>query len=98
MVRVFAAAALLVATSASAQVTSYRTNIPPSVVGEPDKIDCKKEEKIGTRLGAKKVCLTVREWHHRHLADREQTELIQSSTRVCANPPCPGTPSFTPGQ
>ena len=74
-------AALLLSAAAPAQVTSYKTNNPAPLKGDANKIVCEKQEKIGTRLGAKKVCLTVAEWNERAKADRDMTERIQSG--VC---------------
>jgi len=82
--------ALVIAAEAPAQlITSYTTANPSRIKGDPNRIVCQKEETIGTRLGAKKVCLTVAEWQQRAKEDREQTERVQSGARVCANPPCP---------
>ncbi len=67
---------------------SYESGKQSVVRGDPDKIVCQKEEKIGSRLGAKKVCLTVREWTARHSEDRDSTERIQSGAKVCSLPPC----------
>jgi hypothetical protein len=90
MLKSLAAIAVLATATASAQVTtSYRTNNPAPIKGDVNKIVCQKEETIGTRLGGKKVCLTVAEWQARQQADRDQTERVQSGTRVCSNPPCP---------
>ena len=90
MLKSFSAIALLVSAAAPAQVvTSYRTNNPSALKGDPNRIVCQKEETIGTRLGAKKVCLPIAEWQARQAADRDQTERVQSGARVCANPPCP---------
>ncbi|HET8535266.1 MAG TPA: hypothetical protein VFL74_06925 [Sphingomicrobium sp.] len=90
MLKSLAAMAVLLSATASAQaVTSYRTNNPAPIKGDANKIVCQKEETIGTRLGGKKVCLTVAEWQARQQADRDQTERVQSGTRVCSNPPCP---------
>jgi hypothetical protein len=89
MFRALAAFAVLFATAAPAQViTSYTTNNPTATKGDADKIVCKKEEKIGTRLSAKKVCLTVAEWQAREGIAREHTERIQGGTPSCGNPPC----------
>lgn len=76
------ATAVLLSGPASAQSNSYVTDRPAPITGDADKIVCKKEETIGTRLGAKKVCLTVQEWRERQLADRDQTEKVQSGTRT----------------
>lgn len=80
MLRIIAAAAVLLASAAPAQVTSYTSNNAPPVDGESNKIVCKKEEKIGTRLAAKKVCLTVAEWNALTRANRERTQQIQAGT------------------
>jgi hypothetical protein len=74
--------------SAPAQITSYETNRPTVVRGDVDKIVCQKEEKIGTRLGAKKVCLTVSEWQARTKVHREQTERIQMGVCVPGQGSC----------
>jgi hypothetical protein len=92
MWRSLAAASLLVAARATAQVTPYHSSEAPAANRNPDKLVCKKEEQIGSRLGAKKVCLTVREWEARAKDGRDQTERVQSGTPVCSNPPCPGEP------
>ena len=89
MFRILAATAILSASVATAQGISYQTDKPAPIKGDSDKIVCQKEEKIGTRLGATKVCLTVAEWRERREADRDITEKVQSGVRVCANPPCP---------
>lgn len=41
------------------------------------KIVCKKEETIGSRLAAKKVCLTVDEWRRMADENRNATERLQ---------------------
>ena len=74
--------------SISAQTTSYVTNNPAPIKGDPNKIVCEKQEKIGTRLGGEKVCLTVAEWQARKAADRDQMERVQSGARApCAEDP-----------
>ena len=82
MLRAIAAAAVLISTAGPAQVTSYKSNNVTTIKGDPNKIVCRKEETLGSRLGAKKVCLTVREWQAREEADREQTEGIQAGVRT----------------
>lgn len=47
-----------------------------------ERVICKKEDVIGSRLASKEVCLTAREWQERKEADREQLEKIQSDTRA----------------
>lgn len=47
-----------------------------------EKIVCKREETIGTRLGAKKVCLTVQQWLERERDSKDATERVQQSAGV----------------
>ena len=90
MLKSLSAIALLLSAAAPAQlITSYRTENPSLPKGDPNRIVCQKEETIGTRLGVKKVCLTVTEWQARKNDDRDQTERVQGGTRTCSNPPCP---------
>ncbi len=77
-----AALALLGAVAQAQPVTSYRTATPAPVKGEPDKIVCQKEERIGTRLGGRKICLRVSEWNDRAKIHREQTERMQMGVCV----------------
>ena len=82
IIRAIGLAALALSAAAPAQITSYRANNAAPLKGDADKIVCQKEEKIGTRLGAKKVCLTVAEWNERASADRATTERIQGGVCV----------------
>ena len=80
MLRSIAVAAVALSAAAASQVTSYSTNNPAALKGDADKIVCVKEEKIGTRLGGKKVGLTVLEWTERARLHQERTQQIQSGT------------------
>jgi len=93
MFRVLALATIFLTGAAGAQVvTSYKSNNVALERGDDDKIVCKKEETIGTRLGAKKVCLTVAEWNALSRENRERTEHIQAGAcqvgegQACAEP------------
>ena len=93
MWKLLAAVALLLPSVASNQViTSYRTDKTAEIKGDPERIVCKKEETIGTRLGSKKVCLTVADWNALARENRERTEQIQAGTcqtgegQGCLNP------------
>jgi hypothetical protein len=76
------AVAVSVAVSATAQ-----TNVQPQPVqaatapSDVNKLICKKEEEIGSRLATKKVCLTLQQWQERAAQDREQTEHVQQGAR-----------------
>lgn len=47
-----------------------------------NKVVCKREESIGSRLAAKKVCLTVQEWTERERISKDATERWQQSAGV----------------
>lgn len=77
-----ASALLVVAVPALAQAPASPTqDLKKSDV---NKVVCQKEEQIGSRLGAKKVCLTVKEWLDRAQLNREETERAQQNTGVRA--------------
>jgi hypothetical protein len=42
-----------------------------------DKVVCEKQETIGTRLGAKKVCMTVAQWLEFQADVKDQTRRLQ---------------------
>jgi hypothetical protein len=78
---------LLLAAGVSLAVpVAAQTTVQPQVVEnttakvDVNKIVCQKEQEIGSRLGAKKVCLTVKQWQDRADADRDQTERVQQTT------------------
>ena len=78
MLKALGLAVLIFSAAASAQITSYKTSNPSLMKGDLDRMVCQKEETIGTRLGAKKVCLTVAEWNELAKSNRETTERIQA--------------------
>ena len=39
-----------------------------------DRIVCEKEEQIGSRLGARKVCKTVRQWQEQRRIQQEEVQ------------------------
>jgi hypothetical protein len=77
-----AAAGISLAVPAAAQTTTVdvRPVQAPTANSDVNKLICKKQEEIGSRLGAKKVCLTQKQWQERALIDREDTERIQQNT------------------
>ena len=87
MLSKLALVASLLATSAVAQPTTpYRADRSADSKNDPNKVVCEKEEKIGSRLGGKKVCMTVAEWEARRAADRDQVDRTQSGARaMCSN-------------
>lgn len=82
----FVGASLLIAPPVAGQTTSAEAR-PIQSVSSPDssaanRIVCRKEETVGSRLAAKKVCLTVKEWQERAAADRDETSRVQRLARV----------------
>ena len=71
--------AALIAAPAAAQT-------PPSPAAahgkDPNRIICEKEEVIGTRLGAKKVCKTWLEWQQQRQEHRNSVEKVQQNTNI----------------
>jgi hypothetical protein len=79
-----AAIALLATTPAVAQITPIpepaqpQTATPPGQKVDPlDKMVCRYEETLGTRLGRHKVCATLREWKDQQDENRGAAEKIQ---------------------
>ena len=44
---------------------------------ELDRIVCERQEQLGSRLGGRKVCKTIREWQEERRVQREETEGVQ---------------------
>lgn len=44
---------------------------------DPNRIVCQKQEQIGSRLGAKKVCMTAKEWELLAKEHRDEAERLQ---------------------
>lgn len=85
MLKFILALSLLSAAAATAQPASNSSGTPTPVKGDPNKVVCQKQEKIGSRLGGEKLCLTVSEWQMRQSADRDAAEQLQASTQApCA--------------
>ena len=68
---------LAVAAPAAAQPASAPTARDAVKKNNPDRLMCEREEQIGSRLAAKKVCLTAREWQMRRQEMREDLERYQ---------------------
>ncbi|HWI76236.1 MAG TPA: hypothetical protein VNS53_04040 [Sphingomicrobium sp.] len=73
---------IAVAVPAAAQTTVDPQPVPaPTAKSDVNKLVCKKEETIGSRLAAKKVCLTVQQWQERQAEDRDQMERVQQGVK-----------------
>lgn len=70
---------LVTAVPVAAQPAPTQASQPtkPAVKSDMDRMVCEKEETIGTRLGTRKVCKTVREWQEQRRVQREEFEKVQ---------------------
>ena len=76
------AAAMMTATAAPAlaQSTAASTSQPAADAApsqNPNEIVCEKQETTGSRIGARRVCMTRAEWADRKLQDRQELERVQ---------------------
>lgn len=81
-------ALLLIISSAPAAAQSAAKAATPQ---DPNKLVCKSEETLGTRLGSHKVCKTAAEWAAEAEANRSAVEDIRTQA-AGLNPPEPPTP------
>jgi len=72
-----AAAVTLSATPLVAQVSSIETARPAVKSHEPGKVICERVEKTGTRLGARRICMTADQWAAQRREQREDLERVQ---------------------
>lgn len=79
-------ALVLAASPATAQTPAAQPvtakDVPPTEATDLNRVVCRKVEQIGSRLGAKKVCLTLQEWQDRTRDDRTNLEKGQADTRT----------------
>ena len=72
--------ALLLITSVPVAAQAQQPDSPSvSKKTDLDRIVCEKEEQIGSRLGARKVCKTVKEWQEQRRVQREEVERVQQN-------------------
>ena len=80
--RVYLTAAIVAAavSPALAQTAATQPSQPAAArpVYNPNEIVCQKQEVTGSRLVAKKVCMTRAEWADRQLQDRQELERAQT--------------------
>jgi invasion protein IalB len=73
-------AAIVVAAPAAAQTAPAAQPAPVnSKKSDVNKLVCQRQEEIGSRLNAKKVCMTVQEWQEFRSQNRENLERWQQS-------------------
>lgn len=64
------------AQSAPAQAPAAAAAAAPRSPAD-EKIVCEKQEQLGTRLGARKVCMTVWQWAEQRRLERADLEKVQ---------------------
>jgi len=70
-------------TNSAAPAASGTTKLPPNLAklaenkSDLNKVVCEKQETLGTRLGAKKVCMTVAQWLEFQNDVKDQTRRIE---------------------
>ena len=57
----------------------------PATKTDLDKIVCEKQETTGSRLGAKKVCLTVAQWLEFKRDEQDQLQHLQSNLGIASH-------------
>ena len=62
---------------ALAQTSTGDTVGPSATKAELDRIVCERQEQLGSRLGGRKVCKTIREWQEQRRVQREEAERVQ---------------------
>ena len=80
-----AAVVIFSATSLEAQVSSIETSRPSKISGDPDKMVCERVETTGTRLGARRVCMTVAQWDEQRREHRADLERAQQNVGIDTN-------------
>lgn len=80
-------AALLVPGSLAAQIvigdtpiTAAPTQGTPAAKGDLDKVECRQQETIGSRLQRHKVCLTKQQWIQAEQDNRRKVQELQELT------------------
>lgn len=74
-------AAAAFSVQAVAQQPATQTSTPAAAQrgksSADDRMVCEREEQIGSRLGARKVCMTVRQWAEKARLERQDVEKVQ---------------------
>ena len=74
------AAALMVGMAAPALAQTTAAQAPAEAAkpkNSADEIICEKKEATGSRIGAKRVCMTRAQWAERQLQDRQELDRVQ---------------------
>ena len=73
-----ACATLLSAAPALAQSQAAAGQQTPNAKqADPNRVICQKVQETGSRIGAKKICMTAQQWEEQRLRDRQYVEDAQ---------------------
>lgn len=72
----------LVSAPALGQVSSIETARPSLKTKDPNRMVCEREDTTGTRLGARKICLTSAQWQEKRREHREALERAQKNVGI----------------
>lgn len=67
---------------AVAQVVSLETARPAAKSKDPNRMICERADTTGTRLGARKICLTAAQWQEKRREHREELERAQKNVGI----------------
>jgi hypothetical protein len=81
---VLSSVALVAPAAAQSGPTDPAAPSSQSKLKDPNHVICEKQEEIGSRLGAKRICHTAAEWQQIRQQNREQVDDWQQ--RLTANP------------
>lgn len=81
-VPLFVALSILTAPALAETPAGAMADLAADKQSDVNKIVCKREETIGTRLGTKKVCLTVQEWLDRERLSKDATGRLQQGAGI----------------
>lgn len=71
--------------SVSATATTANPAAPDPNKSDLNRVVCEKQDKIGTRLGAHKVCMTVAQWAEFRKDVQDQTQHIQQNIGIVSH-------------
>ena len=79
----FLALGAAVAIVSAVPAVAQQDDKPASKQKDPNQVVCEKVEELGTRLSAKKVCMTRSEWAERRRQDRMDIDRTQRGRGSC---------------
>ena len=82
MLKFLLAVPALLSAPALAQTPTVQSIDVSAKKAELDRIVCERQEQLGSRLGGRKVCKSVRDWQEERRVQREETERVQQGVNM----------------